>query len=68
MSARLSVVDLGQRRYAEVLELQRALCRQRMAGERHEDLLLLVEHEPVVTLGRGTRASRRPWTMRTCRR
>jgi lipoyl(octanoyl) transferase len=60
MSARLSVVDLGRQPYAEVLELQRALCRQRMAGERHEDLLLLVEHEPVVTLGRGTRASSLP--------
>ncbi len=62
MSARLSVVDLGRRPYAEVLELQRALCRQRMAGERHEDVLLLVEHEPVVTLGRGTRASSLPLT------
>ncbi len=60
MSARLSVVDLGRRPYAEVLELQRALCRQRMAGERQEDLLLLVEHEPVVTLGRGTRATSLP--------
>ena len=30
------------------------------AGERHEDVLLLVEHEPVVTLGRGTRASSLP--------
>jgi lipoate-protein ligase B len=60
MSARLSVVDLGRRPYAEVLELQRALCRERMAGERHEDLLLLVEHEPVVTLGRGTRATSLP--------
>ena len=60
MSARLSVVDLGRRPYAEVLELQRELCRQRMAGERHDDLLLLVEHEPVVTLGRGTRASSLP--------
>ena len=60
VSARLSVVDLGRRPYAEVLELQRALCRQRMAGERREDLLLLVEHEPVVTLGRGTRASSLP--------
>jgi len=27
-----------------------------MAGERGEDVLLLVEHEPVVTLGRGTRS------------
>jgi lipoyl(octanoyl) transferase len=60
MSARLGVVDLGRRPYADVLALQRALCRQRMAGERHEDLLLLVEHEPVVTLGRGTRTSSLP--------
>jgi lipoate-protein ligase B len=43
-----------------VLELQRTLCRQRMAGERRQDLLLLVEHGPVVTLGRGTRATSLP--------
>jgi lipoyl(octanoyl) transferase len=60
MSARLGVVDLGRRPYAEVLELQRALCRQRMAGELREDLLLLVEHEPVITLGRGTRPTSLP--------
>lgn len=53
----LRVVDLGRRRYGEVLELQRDLCRRRVAGEIEEDLLLLVEHNPVVTLGRGTRSS-----------
>ena len=52
----LIVQDLGQRAYGEVLELQRALCRQRIAGEIAEDILLLVEHDPVVTLGRATRA------------
>ena len=57
MSAHLTVLDLGRRPYGEVLELQRALCRQRMAGELQEDLLLLVEHDPVITLGRGTRPS-----------
>jgi lipoate-protein ligase B len=31
-----------------------------MAGERRQDVLLLVEHEPVVTLGRGTRATSLP--------
>jgi len=60
MSRRLLVADLGPRPYAEVLELQRGLCRERMAGERHDDVLLLVEHEPVVTLGRGTRPSSLP--------
>jgi lipoyl(octanoyl) transferase len=60
MSARLGLVDLGRRPYTEVLELQRALCRQRMAGELRQDLLLLVEHEPVITLGRGTRPTSLP--------
>jgi lipoyl(octanoyl) transferase len=57
MSRRLRVADLGPRPYEEILELQRRLCRQRMAGEQADDLLLLVEHEPVVTLGRGARPS-----------
>ncbi|MDF3053391.1 MAG: Octanoyltransferase [Geminicoccaceae bacterium] len=60
MSSNLLVHDLGRRGYGEVLELQRALCRQRMAGEISEDMLLLVEHAPVITLGRGTRASSMP--------
>lgn len=60
MSSPLLLLDLGRRRYGEVLELQRQLCRQRMNGELGSDLLLLVEHEPVVTLGRGTRASSLP--------
>jgi lipoate-protein ligase B len=60
MTSRLVVHDLGRRAYAEVLELQRSLCRQRIAGEIPDDLLLLVEHEPVITLGRGTRAASLP--------
>ena len=60
MMSRLIVQDLGRRGYGEVLELQRALCRQRIAGEIDEDILLLVEHDPVVTLGRGTRAESLP--------
>ncbi len=60
MSAHLGLVDLGRRPYAEVLELQRSLCRRRMAGELRQDLLILVEHDPVVTLGRGTRPSSLP--------
>jgi lipoyl(octanoyl) transferase len=45
---------LGRRRYAPVLELQRQLVRQRQRGE-ISDRLLLVEHEPVITLGRGAK-------------
>lgn len=56
----LAVADLGRRPYGEVLELQRDLCRRRVAGEITEDLLLLVEHDPVYTLGRGTRATSLP--------
>jgi lipoyl(octanoyl) transferase len=60
MSGSLSVQDLGRREYTEVLELQRDLCRQRIAGEIDRDILLLVEHEPVITLGRGTRPESLP--------
>jgi lipoyl(octanoyl) transferase len=56
----LHVCDLGRRRYGEVLALQRALAAQRLSGELADDLLLLVEHEPVVTLGRSTEASSLP--------
>ena len=60
MSARLGVLDLGRRPYLETLELQRSLCRRRIAGALDDDVLLLVEHEPVVTLGRAARASSLP--------
>jgi lipoate-protein ligase B len=60
VSHRLGVADLGRQPYGETLELQRALCRLRMGGELSQDVLLLVEHDPVVTLGRGTRASSLP--------
>jgi lipoyl(octanoyl) transferase len=60
MTRGLLVQDLGRREYAEVLELQRDLCRRRIAGEVDPDILLLVEHEPVITLGRGTRPESLP--------
>lgn len=60
MSGTLIVQDLGFREYSEVLELQRDLCRQRIAGEIDQDILLLVEHQPVITLGRGTRPESLP--------
>jgi lipoyl(octanoyl) transferase len=51
------VVSLGRRPYAEVLELQRAVARARISGEVAEDVLLLVEHPPVVTLGRSSKSA-----------
>ena len=57
---RLLVARLGALPYEEALELQRAAARARIAGAIPEDLLLLVEHPPVVTLGRGTKAASLP--------
>lgn len=61
MSRALELLDLGRRPYLEVLELQRDLCRRKMNGELDPDLLLLVEHDPVVTLGRGFRPGSLPF-------
>jgi lipoyl(octanoyl) transferase len=48
----LWVVRLGRMAYAEALDLQRAAARARITGAVPQDLLLLVEHPPVVTMGR----------------
>ncbi len=56
----LGVADLGIVPYGAALERQRTLAEDRIAGRLAHDLLLLVEHPPVVTLGRGTRASSLP--------
>jgi lipoyl(octanoyl) transferase len=47
----LRVIHVGRRAYAPVLELQESLVEQRKAGE-IDDSLVLVEHDPVYTLGR----------------
>jgi len=47
----VAVVDLGRQPYRPVWDLQRRLVEARKAG-RGGDVLLLVEHAPVVTLGR----------------
>jgi lipoyl(octanoyl) transferase len=60
VSRGLVVKDLGRQPYASVLELQRDLARQRAAGTLTDDLLLIVEHNPVVTLGRGSRPESLP--------
>ena len=46
---------LGRMRYGEALKLQKDLVARRIARE-IPDTLLLLEHEPVVTLGRVARA------------
>src|SRR3954466_6794149 len=51
----LLVADLRTMPYADALALQRAVARSRISGEIGEDLLLLVEHPPVVTLGRSSK-------------
>ncbi|MGE0553886.1 MAG: lipoyl(octanoyl) transferase LipB [Gemmatimonadales bacterium] len=60
MSDAIAAVALGRRPYGEALLLQRRLCRARIDGALDHDVLLLVEHPPVVTLGRGTQQSSLP--------
>ena len=55
----LDVRDLGVMRYGEALDLQRRLADERIA-QRIPDTLLLVEHPPVITLGRGTKQASLP--------
>ena len=56
MTARpLRAVWLGRRRYGPVHDLMAELVERRAAGE-GEDTVLFVEHEPVITLGRGAKA------------
>jgi lipoate-protein ligase B len=61
----LEVVDLGRCGYLETLELQRDLRLRRLDGSLPHDLLLLVEHDPVYTLGRGTEATSLPLPIAT---
>ena len=52
----ISVLQLGALDYAEGLGLQRRLVELRKAGQ-IGDVLLLLEHRPVITLGRNARAA-----------
>lgn len=52
---KLLVADLGTLPYAEALALQRAVARARISGAFEDDVLLLMEHPPVVTLGRASK-------------
>jgi lipoyl(octanoyl) transferase len=50
------VIDLGLRSYAEALSFQRELAAARIDKREPLDVLVLVEHPPVITLGRSTKA------------
>ncbi len=51
----LWVVRQGVTSYAEILELQRRIAAARINGEISQDVLLVLEHSPVVTLGRSSK-------------
>jgi lipoate-protein ligase B len=55
MSGELDVVGIGRIAYGEALELQRAFAEARISKAIDRDLLLLVEHPPIITLGRGSK-------------
>jgi lipoyl(octanoyl) transferase len=52
---RLLVASLGTVSYGEALELQREAARARLDRRLDDDLLMLLEHPPVVTTGRSSR-------------
>jgi lipoyl(octanoyl) transferase len=51
----LLVASLGTIPYGEALALQRAAARARATGDLADDLLILLEHPPVVTMGRSAK-------------
>jgi lipoyl(octanoyl) transferase len=53
----LEVVQAGVVPYAEALEWQRSLAQARIDGRQANDVLLLLEHPAVVTLGRTSNAA-----------
>ena len=53
----LEIVEAGLVPYGEALEWQRRLADDRIRGRLSHDVLLLVEHPPVVTLGRNSKAA-----------
>jgi len=54
MTPTLEVIQAGRVPYDEALEWQRRLARERISGVLPHDVLLLLEHPAVVTLGRGS--------------
>ena len=54
---RVRVIEAGRIPYHQALDWQRGLAQARIDGRLEEDLLLLLEHPPVVTLGRTAQGS-----------
>ena len=52
----VEILDRGVVPYLEALEYQRSLARDLIEGRLDHDVLVLLEHPPVVTLGRGAHA------------
>ena len=53
----LEVIQAGTVPYEDALAWQRQLAEDRIAGRLSHDVLLLLEHPPVVTLGRNSHAA-----------
>jgi len=51
-SQKILIQDLGFKKYKNVLSLQKKLQKKRITGDT-QDTLILVEHEPVYTLGKN---------------
>ncbi len=60
MSTELTVVGLDRMAYGEALAIQRTLAQARIDGSLDRDLLLLVEHPRVFTLGRSSQPQHLP--------
>ena len=53
----LEIIEAGLVPYSDALEWQRQLADDRISGQLGHDVLLLLEHPPVVTLGRNSHAA-----------
>ena len=58
----VEIIHVPRRPYNEVLDLQRSMRLERLDGRIQHDVLLLVEHDPVFTLGRGTHTASLPFS------
>ncbi|HWA17137.1 MAG TPA: lipoyl(octanoyl) transferase LipB [Gemmatimonadales bacterium] len=63
----LAIVPVGRIGYTTGHALQRAVSQARIDGTIDRDVLLLVEHEPTITMGRGTKATSLPLSPETLR-